>query len=140
MAARRRMTGVIFSDLGQASAFMALDWVREALRNSLGFSPYPATLNLRPKAKEDAQVWEKAQEELQGVEIPRSSAGFCRARLYRIEIHGPADRPRDTIKGAVLLPDVSGYPKDKIEIVAPVRLKDAFGVQDGDAVTLEFIH
>jgi riboflavin kinase len=136
----RTMTGIIFSDLGQASAFMALDWVQEALRNSLGFNPFPATLNLRPRAKEDAQVWEKIQEEHQGVELPPSSAGFCRARLYRIEIHGPADRPRDTIKGAVLLPDVSGYPKDKIEIVAPIRLKDAFGVQDGDSLTLEFVH
>jgi len=134
------MTGIIFSDLGQATSFMALDWVQEALRNSLGFSPFPATLNLRPRAKEDAQVWEKIQEELQGVELPPSSASFCSARLYRIEIHGPADRSRDTIKGAILRPDVSGYPKDKIEIVAPVRLKDIFGVEDGDSLTLEFVH
>jgi CTP-dependent riboflavin kinase len=35
---------------------------------------------------------------------------------------------------------VSGYPNDKIEIVAPVRLKDAFGVKDGDSLTLEFFH
>ena len=133
------MTGVIFSDLGKAASFMALDWVQEALRNSLGFSPFPATLNLRPRAKEDAQVWEKIQEELQDVELPPSSAGFCSARLYRIEIHGPADRSRATIKGAVLRPGVSGYPKDKIEIVAPVRLKDVLGVQDGDALTLEFV-
>ena len=136
----RRMTGIIFSDLGQAASFMTLDWVQDALRKSLGFSPFPATLNLRPSAKEDTQMWEKIQEELQGVEFPPSSAGFCSARLYRVEIHAPANRPRDTIKGAVLLPDVSGYPKDKIEIVAPVRLKDVLGVQDGDALTLEFVH
>jgi len=140
VAVMRRMTGIIFSDLGQAASFMALDWVQEALRNSLGFGAFPATLNLRPRAKEDAQMWEKIQEEFKGVELPPSSAGFCSARLYRIEIHGPANRPGDTIKGAVLVPDVSGYPKDKIEIVAPVRLKDAYGVQDGDALTLEFVH
>jgi CTP-dependent riboflavin kinase len=55
-------------------------------------------------------------------------------------IQGPEGRPNDTVKGAVLVPDVSDYPKDKIEIVAPVRLKDAYGVQDGDALTLEFVH
>ncbi len=91
-------------------------------------------------AKKDAQTWEKIREEFQGVELRPSSTGFCSARLYRVEIHGPADRPGDTIRGAVLLPDVSGYPKDKIEIVAPVRLKDAFRVQDGDSLTLEFVH
>ncbi len=45
-----RMTGVIFSDLGLASSFMSLDWVQLALQQSLGFAPFPATLNVRPKA------------------------------------------------------------------------------------------
>jgi riboflavin kinase, archaea type len=40
----------------------------------------------------------------------------------------------------VLLPEVTDYPKDKIEIVAPLRLKDALGVRDGDRLTLEFLH
>jgi CTP-dependent riboflavin kinase len=39
-----------------------------------------------------------------------------------------------------LLPNVAGYPKDKIEIVAPVRLKSALGVKDGDQLTLEFVN
>jgi CTP-dependent riboflavin kinase len=44
-----RMTGVIFSDLGQASSFMALDWVQDLLNQRLGYHPFPATLNIRPK-------------------------------------------------------------------------------------------
>ena len=32
------------------------------------------------------------------------------------------------------------YPQDKIEIVAPMRLKDHFRVQDGDQLTLEFFN
>ena len=42
--------------------------------------------------------------------------------------------------GAVLFPEVKDYPKDKIEIVAPMRLKDHLGVRDGDALTLEFLN
>ena len=45
-----------------------------------------------------------------------------------------------TVKGAVLLPEVANYPKDKIEVVAPVRLKDHFGVGDGDQLTVEFLN
>lgn len=44
------------------------------------------------------------------------------------------------VKGAVLVPKVANYPKDKIEVVAPVRLKDHFGVNDGDQLTVEFVH
>ncbi len=136
----RRMTGIIFSDLGRASAFMALDWVQAALREALGFNCFPATLNLRPKEPQDARLWEAVRNESAGVALPPPAGGHCSARLYPVEIHTGGSRLNDKIKGAVLLPDVSGYPKDKIEVVAPVRLKDIFGVQDGDALTLEFVH
>jgi CTP-dependent riboflavin kinase len=92
-----RMTGVIFSDLGLASSFMSLDWVQLALKQCLGFVPFPATLNIRPKAAEDAET-----------------------------------------TAAILVPEVKDYPGDKIEIVAPLRLKEHLGVRDGDAITLEF--
>jgi len=116
---------------------MALDWVQKALEKSLGFSPFPATLNLRPRAREDAQVWEAVQNESGGVPLPPVNSGFCSARLYRVHIHRPAGSG-DQVNGAVLLPDVRDYPKDKIEIIAPMRLKEAFGVEDGDQLTLEF--
>jgi CTP-dependent riboflavin kinase len=116
---------------------MALDWVQEALQKSLGFSPFPATLNLRPRAQEDVQVWEAVQNESGGIPLPPVNGGFCSARLYRVRIQRPAGSS-DRVNGAVLLPDVKDYPKDKIEIIAPMRLKEAFGVEDGDQLILEF--
>ena len=50
-----RMTGVIFSDLGLASSFMTLHWVQQGLERSLGFSPFPATLNVRPRGSADEE-------------------------------------------------------------------------------------
>lgn len=133
------MTGVIFSDLGLASAFMSLDWVREALKQCLGFVPFPATLNVRPKAAEDAETWRRAQTLSAGVPLGAGAEdGFCSARLYPIEICG--ETPASNIEGAIIVPDVKNYPSDKIEIVAPVRLKDHFGLRDGDALTLELLN
>ena len=43
------------------------------------------------------------------------------------------------VGGAILLPQVDDYPQDKIEIVAPVRVKDYFRVDDGDQLTVEFL-
>jgi CTP-dependent riboflavin kinase len=138
-AAMRRITGIIFSDLGQASSFMAVNWVQEALRQTLGFSPYPATLNVRPKAAEDARLWEATQKESNGIPLRAADGGFCSARLYRITVQVAGNSTNNAVKGAILLPEVADYPKDKIEVIAPVRLKEAFGIQDGDQLTLELI-
>ncbi len=132
-----RLTGVIFSDLGQASSFMALDWVRDLLNRRLGYHPFPATLNIRPAGAEDARVWRLVRTEHAGTPLTTAADGHCGAKLYRVAIRGAADGV--TVDGAVLVPEVDDYPKDKIEIVAPVRLKDYFQVNDGDQLTVEFL-
>ena len=134
------MTGVIFSDLGLAATFMSLDWVQLALKQSLGFAPFPATLNVRPKAAADAEIWRRMKSESAGMPLASSEGGFCGARLYPVEIVGAAGEGAKRIVGAVLVPEVNDYPSDKIEIVAPVRLKDHLDVRDGDSITLEFLN
>lgn len=119
---------------------MALDWVQRALQQRLGFAPFPATLNLRPKARHDALAWEMAQKELKGLDLFPPNSDFCNAQIFLVEISGAFAPGTESIKGAVLLPQVANYPKDKIEVVASVRLKDRLGVRDGDQLTLEFLN
>jgi CTP-dependent riboflavin kinase len=132
-----RLTGLIFSDLGRASSFMSIDWVRLALEKNLGFAPFPATLNIRPVQTQDAETWRRIRAR-PGMPLAAAEGGFCRARLYPVEICGNAAGAQ-RVAGAILVPEVKDYPSDKIEIVAPVRLKDHFAVSDGDALTLEFV-
>jgi riboflavin kinase len=135
-----RMTGIIFSDLGQAASFMALEWVQTALKQRLGFRPFPATLNVRPKEAADAQIWWGVRRKSAGISLGAANDGFCNARLYPIELVVSSGAEPDKLPGAILLPDVENYPNDKIEIVAPVRLKEHLGVQDGDQLTWEFLN
>jgi CTP-dependent riboflavin kinase len=139
VSAPRTVNGIVFSDLGLASKFMALQWVREALSECLGFAPYPATLNVHPANPEDSLAWQSIRKDTNLFSHMPRHEGSCLARIYRIEVRGRASDSRG-LAAAVLLPEVKDYPEDKIEIVAPVRLKDAFGVRDGDQLTLEFIH
>ncbi len=134
------MTGIIFSDLGQAASFMALEWVQRALQQRLGFLPFPATLNVRPKDAADAQVWYRMRENSTGLALGRDQEGFCEARLFPIALIVPSGAVADKIAAAILVPEVKDYPDDKIEIVAPVRLKEHLGVQDGDQLTWEFLN
>ena len=119
---------------------MSLHWVQLALKQSLGFVPFPATLNVRPKTAEDAETWRLMQAGFAGLPLTSSEGGFCSARLYPIRVSGQVGAEEKKIAGAILIPEVKDYPSDKIEIVAPVRLKDHLGVRDGDAITLEFLN
>ncbi len=111
---------------------MSLDWVQRTLQRNLGFSPYPATLNLRLESEKEISVWQEVRREMRGINIIPPDASFCQARCFLVEIDGRQ-------KGAVILPEVQGYPTDKVEVIAPVRLKDELRLQDGDRTTLEFI-
>jgi riboflavin kinase len=135
MGERRKITGVVFSDLGQAASFMSLDWVQGALRERLGFAPYPATLNLRLQSPEELRVWQEIRKEETGIDVPPSGAAFCRASLYPVSVASPL--LSDKVAGAILLPHVEGYPADKVEIVAAMRIKERLKVRDGDFLTLE---
>ena len=126
-----KITGVIFTDLGRGAAFMALEWVQQSLREGLGFVPYPATLNLRPESESEIAAWREVKKEMSGISITSPDPLFCQARCFLVDIEGQ-------VKGAVLLPGVEGYPVDKIEVIAPVRLKDALRLRDGEKITLEF--
>jgi CTP-dependent riboflavin kinase len=119
---------------------MELDWVRQALAQCLSFAPFPATLNVRPANDEDSMAWESIRNDASLFSHMPSHEGSCRARIYRIEVLCGAHGGSRKTPAAVLFPEVKDYPKDKIEIVAPMRLKDAFGVKDGDRLTLEFFH
>ena len=134
------MTGIIFSDLGQAASFMALEWVQTALQQRLGFLPFPATLNVHPKDGADAQVWCRMRGNSAGRPRGRDHPRVFLARRGAVAVGVAGSAAPQTNPGAILLPEVKNYPDDKIEIVAPVRLKEHLGVQDGDQLTWEFLN
>lgn len=121
------LEGVVSSGLGAGMRLTQLDWVREQFRNKLGFMPYPGTFNLRVEGSE----WEgfrRTSDSNAGIAID-PPAGFCAARCYRVRIG-------KRILGVVLVPEVEGYPGDKVEIVAPVSVRESLDLRDGDSVRL----
>lgn len=112
---------------GRAAGFTELPWVRERTRHQLGFAPYPGTLNVRLESPEALAAWERLQAR-PSIRL-EPEPGFCAARCYRVLVEGQ-------IEGAVILPTVADYPTDVIELLAPVRLRDALGLEDGAALTI----
>jgi riboflavin kinase len=138
MAEGNRITGTISPGLGEGSAFMSLSWVQKILRERLGFTPYPATLNLRLDSEEEVKRWKEIRGRLAGVRITSPDPSFCAARCWHALVTTPAGEGTE-LSGAVLLPLVEGYPADKVEFIAAAHVKDALGARDGDRLTLEFL-
>ena len=107
--------GHLVCGLGQSANFTQIDWVRRQLIDLAGIDPHPGTVNLELTDGENRKRWQSWQE-LPTHTIESAEVGSCRARCYPVRISG-------RIPAAVLLPDVEGYPENKVELVAalPVR-------------------
>ena len=129
-AGGKTITGRVESGLGEGAAFTRLEWARRQFGDKLGVDPFPGTLNLTIEGAARTE-WARLRPELP-VLISPPDAKFCDARAGRVRIAG-------RIAGAVVVPLVPGYPDNKIEVIAAVRVREALGLADGDAVTLEFL-
>lgn len=118
--------GIVSSGLAEAFDFTQLDWVKEQCLERLGFVPYPGTLNL--KVDEEYLNAIKELREQEGIEIIPPTPDFCKAISYRTSIK--------EIDAAVVIPLVKDYPEDIIEIIAPIKLKEALSIKDGDRLMI----
>ncbi len=121
------LEGQLLSGLGEGSVFTQLDWVAREFREKLGFAPYPGTLNLRLKGR----AWAAARSKLQraaGIPIVPPN-GYCAAKCFAVTIN-------ERIQGAAVIPEISDYPADKFELLAPIALRQELKLRDGDTVRL----
>jgi riboflavin kinase len=121
----RVIQGIVQDGLGQGNSFTQLDWVRQQFRDKIGFDPCPGTLNLRVQDR-DGLAGLRAE---RGIRIEPGAPGFCAAKCFRVKVG-------DQITAAWIIPEVPGYPDDLVELMAPVRLRDALGLKIGDVVVV----
>lgn len=130
--------GVVYSDLGQARDFMSVDWVRRAMREKLGFEPYPGTVNLHVGKDEQLEHWQRVKAEATPVLMPSPDPAFCDSRYFMGFLSEAAGRTELCERVAVVVPQVKDYPEDKIEVIAGRALKETYSIRDGDELTLAF--
>lgn len=117
------MFGRVTSGAGQASCFLSQEGYRKRFLHHLGFIPFPGTLNVLMEAPLPDS--EKAFL-IEGFFEGERSFGGCLCR--RITING--------LDAAVVKPERSRYPPELVEVMAPVQLRRALGLRDGDAVEI----
>ena len=123
------LKGKVFSGKGEGAEFLNLPWVRKQIKEKLGFTPYAGTLNV--KLHKDSINLRKVLTSARGIKIlpqPR----YCRGKLFKACLMG-------TVVCAVVVPEVSGYPEDVIEVVASVNLREKLQLFDGDLVDVKIM-
>ncbi|MGD9075837.1 MAG: CTP-dependent riboflavin kinase [Desulfobacteraceae bacterium] len=122
------LNGKVVSGVRKAAYFTQLDWVQEQCMEKLGFRPYPGTLNVE-MSEESLPIIEALQKE-QGIELIPPDTEFCAAKAMLLSL--------GSISGAIIIPaeDVRVHGKNIVEVISPLRLKEALQVDDGDSLTL----
>ena len=121
------ITGKIVRGAGEGAYFTQIDWVQQQCNDKLGFKPCPGTLNLE-LSKGNLPIIESLDRK-RGIEFISPDPRFCNAKAFAVSL--------GEISGAIIMPEekVRVHPLNIIEIIAPLNIKAALNVKDGDHVT-----
>ena len=119
---------VVTSGLGQGTYFVGLEWVRAAIQELIGFDPYPGTLNLRLVDVTMLRAWREVRE-TPALLLTPPPPERCGARLIPVVV-APG------IPAAVVVPDVTRYGDDVLELGAAIHVRSRLGLRDDDRVTV----
>jgi len=121
--------GTAITGLGEATALTQLPWVVSQIEAKLGMNPYPGTFNIRLSGQGEIDQWE-ALKASPGIPLQEPTSSNCAATCYSARLN-------DELPGAILLPDVPGYPADQVEVIAAVHVRAALRLKDGDPITID---
>ena len=120
------LTGRVTSGFGEGRRFTQLPWVKRQIREELKFEPYPGTLNLHLPS--NVQIF-SLLDKFSGIRI-QARGDFASGRIYKALIAGK-------VQGAIVRPEVPDYPKNLVEILAPISLREKLNLKDGDEVEIK---
>jgi CTP-dependent riboflavin kinase len=124
-----KITGRVVTGSQQGAKFTRLEWAQRQFVQKLGIDPFPGTLNLILETPDDLQKWNNLRASPH-IEIIPPNEEWCTAYCFPARID-------NLCPGAIVYPDVRGYPANQIEIVAALPLRTSMSLVDGDTLTLQ---
>ncbi|NMC10864.1 MAG: CTP-dependent riboflavin kinase [Methanothrix sp.] len=118
----RVFRGKVIKGLGEGQYYISRKGYCSQFLQQLGFEPFPGTLNIMLDGPFFASKLQEIR--IEGFRDEGRIFGGC--RCYKIKVNG--------IEAAIVRPEKSSYPANVVEIVSPVRLRDALRLSDGDFV------
>jgi riboflavin kinase len=120
-----KLSGKVFSGQGEGEKFLELPWVKRQVKEKLGFIPYHGTLNVR--LSEESAKRRKLLEKVASMKVCPAE-GYCSGKIFKAFV--------GMLECAIVIPEVAGYPRDVLEIIAPANLREKLQLADGDKITV----
>ncbi len=121
--------GMIVSGRGEAKNFVSFAWVRNQIKEKIGFDPYQGTLNVKLSPSE-ARHYNKTLREANYIEISPLE-GYGKGKLYRARI-----KEQECV---IVVPELKEYPKNMVELIASTNLKKTLELVDGETICIEIM-
>lgn len=126
--------GNVVSGMGEGAYYMSLEGYRCQFREKLGYEPYPGTLNI----KLVDPMYMNARRELgrfpsifiEGFSDGTRTYGWVKCYCATVN-EGIVDR------AAVLVLERTHYDDSMLEVIAPVSIKQAAGIKNGDRIKVQ---
>src|SRR3989338_7229998 len=128
MANKKFINGVIVKGLGEGAYFMSMHNYQNEIKEKLGFTAYPGTLNLKVGKNQIDLLKNIAPIKINGFKSGNKTFGG--ASCYKAKIKN--------IGGSIIIPDLTKH-KDIMEFIAPIHLKSELKLKDGDKVKVELV-
>jgi riboflavin kinase len=119
------LSGKVFSGRGEGERFLELPWVKQQIKEKLGFIPYNGTLNVR--LFEESAKRKKLLEKATPMQVCPAE-GYCSGKIFQASV--------GVVECAIVVPEVAGYPGNVLEIIASTNLRKMLHVADGDEITV----
>ena len=118
------LKGKVTKGLGEGSYYMKI--YNNKFEKTLGFMPYPGTLNIRVDVKTKKEFLANLNKKTIG-EFKTKSRSYGAVYCYDITIN-------DTTQGALILPVRARHGENVVELIAPMSLKNKFNLNEGDTI------
>lgn len=126
------LEGTVFTGLGEGAYYVTKEHYRHQIVEKLGFDPYPGTLNLKLSMDYDVKTRMELDAypaiELKGFKNEDRTFGLV--KCYPAVIG-------NQVKGALITALRSHYDASVVEIIAPICLRKALCLRDGNKVKVE---
>ncbi len=120
--------GRVAAGTGHAAGFMTLPWVRDGVRQALGFDPYPGTLNVRLLDVDAVLRWGEIKKGAT-LRLAPPAPEQCGGLLVPLVV-------APDVPAGVIIPDITGYEGDILEVIAAVHLRSHLCLRDGSILAL----
>ncbi len=119
------LRGRVFSGRGEGEFFVSL--YAKNIARAIGYTPYPGTLNVALEP-EYISIARKVLDHRSAIVVEPPIKGFYRIYLWKalvreIEVH-------------IVKPEATHYGDEVVEIIAPISLREALALRDGDPVEI----